>query len=356
MSGLIRATGSLFFKISENVVKKPRAIAKRALPRWKEGRKWILEKEGKNIKGEIQRAKTGPVKLPQRTKARHHQTISTFTKKVAKGRVGGKPFKGWEDSNLAMPVTHVAKPTMKVTDKQWKLLMERVAKRQPTGQASLDVAPEAKGMVDSVMGQAPMEGQAYGRLMEPVMSGGQQIGKQPREYPFPEAVEKYMGRGNKRIEPDMYKAPDADVLSMQGGKPSYERRSYSQVPKESIQRSEAAAVDVEADLTKRKVMTQAEKSAQKVDKMPSEKLVKKAMVLDAMWKFVKGTSITGRLWKKYSQSAKGRYKVKSPRDYFIRSGLRWMEDPEKFAKLNKREAKSLDVIWKEYNAETGLNM
>ena len=354
--------GRSFFKVTKGVMKKPRATAKRALPLWKQNRKKILEQEGKNIKGVSQRSKVGATKLPQKSKARHHRTVSTFTRKVAKGRVGGSVRK--EDKNISFkhPVSHAPKPRITVTNKQWKLLMERVVKRQPTGQASLDPSAEAKPMIDSVMGQAPAVEKNYGRLYEPIQSGQEMIGKQPRDYQLPEAMGRYMNRGNEPLTAHKGPIPPADVLSTQGGKVSYERRNFVDVPTESVHRSEAAAVDVGADLKKRKVLTQAEKSAGKVEgtgtgAMPAEKLVKKAMILDSMWKFIGGgRSTTGRLWKQYSKTAKGRRKVQDPRDYFIRSGLRWMDDPEKYSKTAGRESRSLDTIWKEFQAEYGMEM
>ena len=87
-----------------------------------------------------------------------------------------------------------------------------------------------------------------------------------------------------------------------------------------------------------------------------EEIIHTGRTLENMWLLLGGKrSASGHTWNLLRQSSPGRNKVVDTKDYFIRSGLRWREDPVKFARQWPREAKLLNSIWDELSqsAEAG---
>lgn len=312
----------------------------------------------------------------------------------------------------------IVKPIVKLTKKQWEELLTRVVKREEKVARKVPgMTPELRGMaheqgrMDEVMdpamaaarlrgmgaggGQAAIQGgqtlspraikqlmkgrglrhgasaptpgemmklqppetRYYGRLYEPAEDAGSGLPAQPRDYPLPEAIIRYI-RGEGRLKAETGAIPPVDVLDT--GKGRYERRLFKQVkaPGERVKKAgdyveEERQAELRAESKAREKVTAGrkkavQKSVEKVSKTThvTDDDLATAMMFDQIWKnLVKGKrTTTGRFWEALRSQARGR-KVEDARDYFIRSGLRWSDDPERFAKRNKREAKSLEELY-----------
>jgi hypothetical protein len=215
-------------------------------------------------------------------------------------------------------------------------------------------------LMGELMDTTPPEERTFGRLMKP---GGEGMPGLPIDLPHPLAVKAYAG-GKGGLTAMSETPPPMDLLTRRrGGR--FERRVYKPV-KEEGERVKRNVEAVMEDLTPREkakmkeARTRQATAEKDVDKTKyvkdiSEKhlavkdLQNQAMLMDGMWRFIgMGRSTTGKYWDMLREGARGRRKTESPRDYFIRCGMKWMNEPEKFAKNNKREAKSLETIYKEF--------
>lgn len=270
-------------------------------------------------------------------------------------------------------VRKLVKPIAKLTKEQWERLLERVVLKQEGGLVK-PLLPEAEAgsdALESVLGSEPMQTKVYGRLYQNIDLGGESM-RQPRDYPWPEAVMRYL-KAEGALSAETKKLPEAKVLKMPGEVPAeelssalapervYERRIYR--PIQYTAKKIKPAVDErkreleQAAKSRLKQIKPVEKSLKKVIKgkvdvtkqtPETDQLVRNAITLDQMWKFIGGKrSYTGKLWDSYRKQARGRRKVKEARDYFYRVGLKWIEDPDRTAKTYPREVKSLETIWKE---------
>ena len=295
--------------------------------------------------------------------------MSKFKSLVKLGQMWSKsyPILG----KAANPVTGLkilkpptVKPKVKLSKKQWDALMERVVLRKSkVGQAmplysekGLPKAamPEAGG----VLGTAPTKERLFGRLNEPKFQGSEFTHNVPQDYPLGEAMMRFRKSEGALTAPSSH-IPPADVLSMKGGTPSYERRIFKNVA-QPVKRAESAVADVAPEVSPKlgrpavEKVSQAEISAGKIASKPSDELINEALLLDKMWQTMGGgRTYTGRMWKLYKETARGRFKTADTRDYFIRQGLRWRDNPEAYAKLHPREAKSLQSIWDNFMQEYG---
>lgn len=170
-----------------------------------------------------------------------------------------------------------------------------------------------------------------------------------------------IGKGPMFESPAEY-VPPANVLSMGGAQPTYERRVFRPVG-EKVTRAVTGAKAVaeeqartqatrQADLVKRGRRMAKSIKAATGEVMPSEELVKTAESLDTMWKvMVKGKhTLLGKYWDRLRAGSRSRRKVADTWDYFIRMGLRWLEDPDKTRRMFPREVDSLESIWNEYRS------
>lgn len=301
------------------------------------------------------------------------------------------------------------KPLLKVSDKQWRSLLQRIILRQPAkGMIETQLPQEALGAATDVMGSAPLEKRVYGRLYE--QSGIEGVPKKPLDLPWESASMAY--RANpERFAPAEEAVPMADVLRVKRSptkvsgvaqeaydrgfakdladlepwmdipertkKPvTYERRVFRPV-KEGTDRAVAAAeeeakqqekqVRIESKLRKKQegqvgVATGAmESPTQTLGKtVDRDRLFKEALLLDTVWKdFIGGgRTLTGRAWGGYLGDEAKRYRgqLKSgmtPRDYFQMVALKWLHEPEKTLKRYPREVRSIEKIFQEVEKEHG---
>ncbi len=292
-------------------------------------------------------------------------------------------------------VRPIVKVTSKLSKTQWNRLLERVASREVQGEAemsratalgsSLDPAArpnilgggdplssmaevarrnpgaplpqrppidlqalaEGRGTlrVNDIMSVRPPEGEVYGRLRS--LSGE---GPKVLDLPFDQAVERYKGGG---FEADVSDIPPVDILDVPSG--TYKRRFYKSVaPKSEARVEEPKVKKVVQPKVSQAVERSVEKARVRLEDTPADELISQAMVLERMWKFVGGgRSLVGRAWSGYKQSARSQFKGMSPDEYFRHIGLQWMQNPEKAAKLYKREVNSLSRIWEEFMSTMG---
>jgi len=315
-----------------------------------------------------------------------------------------------------MPAKYLVKPALKLTSKQWKRLVERVMMKQTARgmEARLPMAtklsrpgvsplspPGATGMAPelttqsisggqsvrlptsrmlsgrtamtasegmpaeaaAVMGREPPTQRVFGRVYGPEVGAGKDAFKQPMDYPWFEAMGKYMAPGSE-LTAETGHIPPADILSF-GPKTkaapkgvSYERRIFRPVkePGERAKRltTEAKKEEVGEALEVKRKMRKVGGPLKKVEKLkvsetPTEERLNQAVLLDQLWKSIGGKrTLLGRAWEMYRQGGRGRYKVDDARDYFIRVGLRYFENPEQAAKIYPREVRALKTILGEF--------
>lgn len=280
------------------------------------------------------------------------------------------------------------KAATKLTPIQWRRLLERVVLRQEgksTVKGSLP-GEEAMGKaVGEVFKTEPVQSKVYGRLYEHTQVHGEHR-MQPRDYPYVEAVIRHI-KSKGALTAESKPLPSSKVLTAPGGEihgvdphkavtrskmykrakvygqlgGSYEKRVYKPIDPVSKRINpeviEAEKLKKAKLVRKAKQLAPAKKSFEKVrggkisvEAASSDNLIKHALMLDQMWKFIGGKrTVTGKFWNQLRSSAPGRRKVADARDYFYRIGLKWIENPEATAKTYPREVKSLERIWEELN-------
>jgi hypothetical protein len=91
--------------------------------------------------------------------------------------------------------------------------------------------------------------------------------------------------------------------------------------------------------------------------VPLKDLENLAVRLDDMWQGSGGArSSYGEQWRDYRKSFSMQNNIKTPKDYFISSAVRYKNDPAQFAKRFPREKKLLDRMAEGYKEETGLDI
>ena len=369
-----------FYKLASGLAKKPRSFARRrlshsdqALKNWWEKLVTTAEKEREVFKD-----------MPAFKKRK----ISDPTQGIASREVRKPPTYGEpERPALREPVydeeavARANKPRKQKTPSatQYAALLERAALRMDSpNQTTTLLNRNQMREAFQLMGSEAPQTKVYSRLYEQIERGGALV-DQPRDYPY---VEAYMRHARaKKANPDKPQlftkpytsVPPAEVMSIgRSGRPGevapgivHEQRVYRPVAGETADRTLSASRAVEAEkrreasMARQKFEKQAQTvqaSAQAVTKQttPGDEILKQGLLLDRMWKFVGGKrTYTGKAWEVYRRGSRGRVKPKDARDYFLRCGLRWLEDPDTFAKNSPREAKSLKEIWNRFNAEFG---
>jgi len=295
------------------------------------------------------------------------------------------------------------KPILKLTAAQYKRLLERVISREP-GQASR-IAPEAlrgattttpsgsmmnfpgemgkprPDLLTGGMGQIPLLRRNPTTMSMPgapiQMRGSSAVDEvmatQPprelimsrlrqqkegvpfteptlieRDYPFIEAKMRYLKNPATEANPGGYIPVNAvtrgykrlrgvvpgsaeDVTGKAKKGLSYEKVRFKSVESQFEQKARRAAQEPEA-----------------MGKASLPEIISTATLLERMWQLMGGKrSVSGHFWESLRKGSPGKTQVKDTKDYFIRSGLRWREDPVKFARQWPREAKLLTGIWDE---------
>ncbi len=220
--------------------------------------------------------------------------------------------------------------------------------RIPTQVSQLEPSP-----IDDVMASAPPRELIMARLQrqkegvpfsEPAM--------ETKDYPYFEARRKYVTNPWSEENPGGYKPV---------GVPGSSVKRLRTVPEGVTSgKNQDMGGGLNYSLTKFKsVETPFERKARKIAEEPviREKgvptpslpeILSTATLLERMWQLMGGKRTeTGKIWNKLREQSPGRNKVVDTKDYFIRCGLRWREDPEKFARQWPREARLFAGMWDE---------
>lgn len=377
------------YKVAEGVLKRPRRVAKRKVEKFsklardeyasRRGNEWpSLPPMGERFEPNVAPGMRRTRRAHGEGNARWWRERPTESDPVSAHSMSqmrlqkDKP----QFTSAVMDRKHNPKRPLNITKEQWDMLMGRITTRE-SGVARIKAAPGPGQMpgvgqeADELLRVQPPETRVMGRINEPIMSGGEKIGVQPKDYPYPEAAIRYL-KGMREGKPMLpgESVPPVDRMSVKGDQVAYERQVWKPVA-DPIKRASAAAEDVNKEMIQQTPQTsdyigkkgdlkargqKVVDSVKKVhkDQTPSEELVKIGMLGDRLWKFIGGQrTLTGKLWNNFRQNARGRYKVQDTRDYFIRSFLRWSQDPDAFEKLSRSEAKSINTIWEQFKREFG---
>lgn len=277
------------------------------------------------------------------------------------------------------------KPRTKLTGPQWQRMVERIVLKSEgtpgsgnykvkSGGLPEQYGDEARQLMDEA---APATRRIYSRLnMRRHLNSTPGAGPDdyvnvPKDLPYGEALET-LARDPKRYSAERYRMPTGNVMSF-GDQPGFEKRMYRPVG-DVVERAKKAADEVAMELKKegktaseesklRKMAGQVNPSAkgnsaasniQAVTKQSPEDahvdLIRQGVALDQIWKyFVKGLkTTTGKYWKAMQGRRGGRVSNIHTRDYFIRQGLRYLENPKSFATKYPDQAQSLKALWGQY--------
>jgi len=265
------------------------------------------------------------------------------------------------------------KPLIKLSKEQYKVLLERIFK-----EGKLTV----KG-AGAVMGRPfePPVTKEVGELIKRRAIGGGEFEEAVERLPIEEARAKYFA------SPEEYRpglpAPSAKVMrTVEPGSPeelaaglAYER--VKQVPvippvsrtagvmRRELEEQETEAAlrrvgvrpeDIRPGVKPKTVLEEVTGKSQRelVTVPPAAELASDAMVADELWRNLTGRagerSLGAKLWEMYRASSRQSSHIRTARDYFISSFVRFKQDPVKFTKAYPREAKVLRQLWDEFEA------
>ena len=210
-------------------------------------------------------------------------------------------------------------------------------------------------VVDEVMASQAPRAQVMSRLSrqregvpfsEPAM--------ETRDYPYAEARMKYVKDPWSEENPGGFKPVSSSTPAV---------KRLRTVPEGSPHDS-GGGLDY-SEIKYKSVETPFERKARKLAEEPRirekgvetpslPEIISTATMLERMWQLMGGKrGVAGHTWNQLRLSSRGKTKPVDTKEYFIRSGLRWREDPEKFSKVWPREAKILTGIWDEMSAKAG---
>jgi len=262
----------------------------------------------------------------------------------------------------------IIKPVLNITSKQWKALLNRIAVREVKlnvpGKPGLTAQktviperglPEAEGVMNAFQ---PEKEVPYARLIESRMrrdlkGAPSEITDRTVDFPYGQAFLKLkdprfsIPTGQQAKIP-----PSASVMTggLEGLK--YERRVFPPFKGRAervVKAMEHRGPEGRPRITKaEKEMRELEKATGHVEGAglsQTDEMVMRAATLDGMWTEIGGArSVEGRHWKNLVERARGKPDL-TANEYFIRMGLRWIEDPVKTKRYNPIEVKSLEKIW-----------
>lgn len=259
--------------------------------------------------------------------------------------------KVWKPAGTLKEVAERARPKKSVPGLPVKSSLEDLS-REARGRA-LKRLKKGRGfkksppLASEIVSVTPPREIFYGRIGIPVSKEGQELISWV-DLPWRGAAKIY-AKGGERLGMKLPSTspPPLDVLRLRQGKSTYERRIWKPI-KGSAERARKAVRELEREARKeqtKKVKTRVGQQARKVTKGSAKvsEVYDKALLWDRVWKETirAKTSLSGQRWTQLMRQSPGGYKMKHPRDFFIRQGLKWMEDPERFAKAHPEIAKEL---------------
>jgi hypothetical protein len=269
------------------------------------------------------------------------------------------------------------KPLINLSKEQWKVLMERLMTKEGK------LTTRAAGAITRFEPEAERE---MGALYKDVSMGAGESSRQVERLPIAEARAKYFQNPEQYTTPTMG-GPSAKVVSQPPGieeagvagpeelasKISYERQKQvplikppgrtarvmskdieSQELEGAVKRLGVNPEDIRPGVSPKTII--AEKSRKPGDMItvpPAAELASDAMIADSMWKNMGGTkSLGAKVWDMFRSTQRKEEHIKTARDYFISSFVRWKQAPRKFSNTHPKEARVLGQLWQEF--ETSL--
>jgi len=259
------------------------------------------------------------------------------------------------------------KPLIKLSKEQYKVLLERLIRK--AGKFTY----KAAGAVMNRPFEPPVTrevGTLYKRMAE-----GE--GLTAEQLPIEEARAKFAAAPPQTYVGETWGAPEAKVMStVAPGSPeelaaglAYER--VKQVPivrpvsrTARVMQRDIEATELEAAIRRLginpedvrpgvKLQTIIEEQGRKPRDMitvpPAAELASDAKIADRLWKNMGGTkSVSAKVWDIFRSTQRREEHIRTTRDYFISSFVRWRQAPRKFANTHPNEARVLDQLWREF--------
>lgn len=296
------------------------------------------------------------------------------------------------------------RPTISLTAKQWRKLLRRQMMRNETrvsgavkltGKANLEMTPQTKELTDRVMNTEPQSQEIMAQLFRnkpgvPIMDAVPET--EVAAFPWAEAKMKYIDRPYSHQDPYGWQpvkstAPPAQRLrevppgssqDTSGGMGmAYSEMRFQPVVSGLTKRAAQARQSHLQDLRRTRAMGKLDRARKQLgsevgdltrpalpapesvmqsqqEALPSiDEINATTALLEMYWKEMGGgRSVSGRYWANLAKGSRTKYKPDTF-DYFIRSGLKFRDDPEKFTKRYPREGKLMTEIWNDIEQRLG---
>lgn len=274
------------------------------------------------------------------------------------------------------PRLPVIAPTVKLSQAQWRALLTRSMERE--GRTTFNVTEKSAERMFSRF--EPPVTKEVGTLFKDMPMGGGEVSRTSERLPIAEARAKYFSSPEEYVTPKTWAPPLKQVERVAPGAPeelagsmaysrvknvpivppgvaSAQRTIQAGAKQEEVQAALKRAGIAEEDLRPgvRPEQVLAEKGVQLgVEQPPIAQQVQTALIADQLWKESGGgRSWVAKVWEQYRASSRQAPHIKTGRDYFISSFVKWREDPSKFARAHPREGKLLNKLWAEFETSLG---
>lgn len=275
------------------------------------------------------------------------------------------------------------KPIVRLSEAQIRSLLERIISR---GQA----ATAKRGIPESIARQMLESKPPNERIYSQLIDVSEPQAERTRTYPIEEALRTYMEAPDKYrvartappikhmypVEPDSPMDVTSNMLGTGGPEDvaglgqgiAYELMKFRNPLPSNVMPIKKAIVNEMKGVPEMPEMGPVETYAKALEqkfappepKLEGENLksvMQLSLALEDLWSTTGGgRSMTGTLWKKYLEASRWKNKIKSARDYYVSSAIRFNEDPDKFRKLFPREANVLDRMYDDYLEQTGVDL
>jgi hypothetical protein len=260
------------------------------------------------------------------------------------------------------------KPVAKATPEQLKAILERIVTRRSTPKLTPPKGGMdpmwAKGMLD-----LPAPEKAYGQLLDRSIAG-KEI---PTTMPIDEAMQAYLGNperwGQVPVGPPakhVYASQDPSTAAGSLGAGIASERMVFRNPIPGNVAGNRASITREL-LGQNNPMgevgafeAKVKRAAEGKPRLPESTVgdvLSLSVRLEDLWQTMGGgRSGIGNMWKMYLEGSNFRGRVKSAKDYFIASAVRYHNDPVKMGKQYPREKKLLDNMNQAYKEKMGVDL
>jgi hypothetical protein len=269
-----------------------------------------------------------------------------------------------------MPSLKNLKPIVKVTEKQWKGILERVLSKEG------GIKPQA--LQSPIEGMAPREPINFGQQSGPIQPASvPQYGTSPIDEltQAVEPIDKTMGRLYRPSEvpgvnkPLDYPWAEARLRSIQDSTlipennprmpPTTRLRTVNPMSPENLanpnefakglayERLNWKPIESQGEKVSRAFVAQAMEEAGV--KAAPEQIADTASIFSDLWKSKGGMrSEHGKHWEQLRSTSRLKESIPDAKSYFLKSATHWKESPETFSRQFPREAKRLSESWIHY--------